>query len=53
VHYPLPLAYVESPEREQLERTIDRLREVRKILEKSGSAQKKETSPFYFGDMLE
>lgn len=29
VHYPLPLAYVESPEREQLERTIDRLREVR------------------------
>lgn len=29
VHYPLPLAYVDVPTREQLERTIDRLREVR------------------------
>lgn len=28
VHYPLPLAYVESPGREQLERTIGRLGEV-------------------------
>lgn len=29
MHYPLPLAYVKSPEREQLERTINRLGEVR------------------------
>ncbi|CAN0429290.1 unnamed protein product, partial [Ectocarpus sp. 13 AM-2016] len=28
VHYPLPLAFVDSPQRQQLERTIDRLREV-------------------------
>lgn len=28
VHYPLPLAFVDCPTREQLERTIDRLREV-------------------------
>ncbi|CAM9726775.1 unnamed protein product, partial [Ectocarpus sp. 4 AP-2014] len=27
VHYPLPLAFVDSPQRQQLERTIDRLRE--------------------------
>ncbi|CAM9878956.1 unnamed protein product, partial [Hapterophycus canaliculatus] len=31
VHYPLPLAFVECPTRDQLERTIDRLREVRSV----------------------
>ncbi|CAM9602017.1 unnamed protein product, partial [Pylaiella littoralis] len=44
VHYPLPLAFVEVPEREQLERTIDRLREDLSRRSLEGAAQAKNNS---------